>query len=463
MSGHSKIRFGMPDPLFMTLAVLLVVLLIGGGAARAGEIGQMVVRVAAALCLAITVLAAPWHPRLGSTSAYFARPIPLYLLLAVIALVLVQLVPFPPSIWQGLPGRQILVHAVTGDQPWRPLSIVPDATVNAAFSLLVPLAVLILTMALPRDARGRLPALVLGLIVVAMLVGVLQFSGTRFDNPLVNETVGSVSGTFANRNHFALFLALGCLIAPLWPFLSNHRTVWRGPTAFSMMVIFLLMILATGSRAGILVGGIAMVLGVLLAHEGIRRALRHAPRWAFPALVTAMAATITIFVVISVSADRAASITRVSTLDAGGDIRAKAVPTVWNIILDYLPVGAGFGSFDPVFRLHEPFDLLKPTYFNHAHNDFLEIVLDGGVPALLVLLAAIGWWAWASIRTWRARPEPQVMLGRLGSAMLLLVFVASIVDYPARTPLMMAMIVIAALWLSWGTDMSVRTPLPSKS
>jgi hypothetical protein len=36
----------------------------------------------------------------------------------------------------------------------------------------------------------------------------------------------------------------------------------------------------------------------------------------------------------------------------------------------------------------------------------------------------------------------------LGSVMLLLVFGASIIDYPARTPMMMAVIVIAAIWLS---------------
>lgn len=449
----------MPNPLFMTLAVLLAVLLISGGATRATVSGQMVVRAAAALCLAITILIAPRRRRSNTSPTSYS--VPFYLLLAVIVLLLAQLVPLPPAIWQNLPGRQVLVAAVIGEQPWRPLSMVPDATVNAAFSLLVPFAVLILTMTIPHDQRGRLPALILGLMFVAMLTGVLQFSGTRFDNPLVNDTVGSVSGTFANRNHFALFMALGCLVAPVWPFLSTHRTAWRGPTAFSMTVVFLLMILATGSRAGILVGGMAMVLGVLLARQGIRRTLRRAPRWAFPALMTAMAATIAIFVAVSISADRASSITRVTTLDAGGDIRAMALPTVWKITRNYLPFGAGFGSFDPIFRLHEPFSLLKPTYFNHAHNDFLEIVLDGGIPALLLLLAALGWWTWASIRTWRAAAEPQVTLGRMGSAILLLIFVASVVDYPARTPMIMAMIVLAASWLSWGADAAKRASLPS--
>src|SRR3546814_12530985 len=87
-----------------------------------------------------------------------------------------------------------------------------------------------------------------------------------------------------------------------------------------------------------------------------------------------------------------------------------------------------------------------PTYFNHAHNDFLEIVLDGGLPALLLMLVAIGWYGMASMRAWRGSGRHSV-LPKLGSAILFLVFVASAFDYPARTPMIMAMIVIAGLWL----------------
>ncbi|WP_163521202.1 hypothetical protein, partial [Klebsiella michiganensis] len=76
---------------------------------------------------------------------------------------------------------------------------------------------------LRRAERAYLPALVLILIFTSMLLAVVQFSGWRIDNPLINDVSGSVSGSFANRNHFALYLALGCLLAPLWPFLHEHR------------------------------------------------------------------------------------------------------------------------------------------------------------------------------------------------------------------------------------------------
>src|SRR3546814_2489825 len=141
-----------------------------------------------------------------------------------------------------------------------------------------------------------------------MLVGLLEFSGVRVDNPFINDSVGSVSGTFANRNHFALFLGLGCLITPVWAFAGTQGTGWRAPVALALITLFALTILATGSRAGILTGLLAMALGLALCWHDVRRALRGAPRWVFPALLAALIGVVVLFVLVSIAADRAISI-----------------------------------------------------------------------------------------------------------------------------------------------------------
>src|SRR3546814_10970953 len=84
------------------------------------------------------------------------------------------------------------------------------------------------------------------------------------------------SDLFANRNHFALFLAMGCLIAPVWAFAGKQNARWRAPVALALMTLFALIILATGSRAGILTGLLAMALGLALCWHNVRRAL-HRP------------------------------------------------------------------------------------------------------------------------------------------------------------------------------------------
>lgn len=451
--NRSASRFR-PSLSFILLAGLLGVLWLAGGASRADALGQVVVRAAAWGALVAVILFGE-RPILGQ-----ARPVA-FLLLAALALALLQLIPLPPDIWQALPGRAPFAEAAAASgqpQPWRPLSISPGATLNAASSLIVPFAVLALVLGLKEMERDWLPGLVLGLVAASMLMGLMQFSGGGFNNPLINDPLGEVGGTFANRNHFALFLAFGCLLAPVWAFLGGRQPQWRGPAALGLVLLFALTILATGSRAGLLLGTIALGLGLALVRQGVRRMLARYPRWAFPALIAGIVSVVAVFVLISVAADRAASIDR--AFAAGQDMRGRGLPTVLDMVETYFPVGSGLGGFDAIFRMHEPFELLKLTYFNHAHNDLLELVLDAGLPGLLLLLAGLSWWAWASARAWRAGSGTRFALPKLGSAMLLLVIIASAFDYPARTPMMMAIIVVAGVWLSGRAGASRASALP---
>ncbi|RYF50787.1 MAG: O-antigen ligase domain-containing protein [Cytophagaceae bacterium] len=433
-----------PSLSLILLVALLTVLWIGGGASRADALGQTVVRTGTWLFVVVAILFND-RPVVGVT-----RPVAVVLLASVILLTL-QLVPLPPGFWAAFPGRTVFARAAAASsqaQPWRPLSISPGATINALSSLIVPVATLFFIVGLRKSERASLPVLLLGLAAASMLVGILQLAGTSLDNPLINESALQVSGTFANRNHFALFLAIGCLIAPVWATLDGRNPEWRGPVALGLMLLFVLMILASGSRAGLVLGLMALVLGPVIARRGIRSALNGYPSWTFWALIASIVCVFAIFVLASVASNRALSIDRIFWADEGQDMRSRGLPTVLAMIKDYFPAGTGYGTFDPLFRLHEPYALLKPTYFNHAHNDFLEVLLDGGLPGGLLLAGALSWWVWASARAWQAGAHMCHALPKLGSAVLLLIVVASAFDYPSRTPVIMAVAVVAAIWLS---------------
>ncbi len=440
-----------PSLAFVLFCSLLAVLWIAGGATRSDVFGQVLVRLAAVIALFVFAL-------FGNPSSLAqARPI-WWILFATIGLAVLQLIPLPPEIWQALPGRTLFAEAMLGQaQPWRPLAIVPGTTINALVALVVPLATLCLATSIRSDERTVIPGVILAMIAASNFLALVQFSGGGLNNPFVNSSATEISGLFANRNHFALFLALGCLLVPAWVFADGYRSHGRALIGLGMTLLFLLTILATGSRSGILLGAVALGASILIARESIGRALRRAPRWALPVVIVAVVVLITVVVLISIAADRAVSIQRAFDVDVGQDMRHRSLPTVWAMTLDYFPFGAGLGSFDPMFRIHEPLELLKPTYFNHAHNDFLEIVLDSGLLGLLVLAAGLVWWVWASLRVWlpgrmplevgRSGSQENLLLPRIGSAMLLLIVIASAFDYPARTPMMMALIVISALWL----------------
>lgn len=446
LSDRLQFQLGVSFVLFL---VLLAILWIAGGGSRADLIGQVLVRAAAWALLVIAILFAP------APSWRSAIPVAA-LLFGAIAIAGLQLVPLPPGLWQMLPGRTVLVEAAAASgqsQPWRAWSMVPGATLNALFSLVVPLVVLVLVTGMRSGAQRCLPASLLGFAGLAMLIGLLQFSGATLNNPFVNDTPGEVSAIFANRNHFALLMAVGCSVAPGWAFMNRAQLRWRGPLAGGLVLMFLLAIVASGSRSGVMLGAVALILGLATIAQPARHLLRRKPRWVLPAILSGVAVLAIALVVISVLAGRAVAIDRIVTSDVGQDMRSRGLPTVIAMIRDYLPFGSGLGGFDTIFRLHEPFELLKPTYFNHAHNDWLEIVLDTGIPGLLLLVCGVLWWGTASIRAWRS----DTLTPKIGSTIVLLVMVASAFDYPARTPTIMAVLTLAALWLA---GVGVTSALP---
>lgn len=440
-----------PDLSLVLLVALLVILWLTGGASRDDVSGQVISRAASWTAIVIAILFAR-RPRIGE-----ARE-PALILFAMILLCLAQLVPLPPGVWRALPGRAEFGDSlISPPDLWRPWSLVPGATANALFSLVVPLAMLVLVTTIPRDQKRWIPVAVLTVIGLALLVGLLQFTGAQISNPFVNGTPGAVDGLMANRNHFALLLAIGLLMTPVWGVGGEGSSRVRAPVALGLILLLVLAILASGSRAGAMLGMVALVLGLLLSRRELKAAHRRYSRWTFPAIGLGIALLVTLFVLLSVAAHRAVSIDRLLSNDAEVDLRMRALPTVLAMTRIYFPLGSGLGSFDPIFRMHEPFALLRPTYFNQAHDDFLEIVLTAGLPGLFILLAAVGWWLWRSVEAWRGAAMPP----KLGSATLLLILLASIVDYPARTPLIMAMTIIAAAWLCETEAVSGKAPLPS--
>lgn len=451
--SFSNRRFSFQPALSLILAIAMIALLwLSGGASRPDALGQVVVRAGAWAILMSAVLLGP-RPAFDDT-----RPVLLLLFVAVL-LPLVQLIPLPPSWWQKLPSREILL--IPGEPlPWRPWTMTPGATRNALASLIVPVSMVLVLMQAGDRTRRAMPTILLGMIGTAMLLGLLQFSGAQVNNPFLNDTPGDVSGIFANRNHFALLLAIGCVIAPVWAFIDPAALRWRGPLATGLVLLFVLTILATGSRTGMLLGGLALGMALLLIGQRLRYWLRNGSRWLLPAFVAAVVLTIMGFIALSFAADRADAINRLIALEGGEDMRSRALPTVLSMVREYFPFGTGFGSFDPIFRIHEPFALLKLSYFNQAHNDYLGIALDGGIAGIAALAAGILWWLVATIRIWRSSGDDTLLLGKLGSAIILLVLIASVTDYPARTPTIMAFLTIAGIWLARANFRCTQAALP---
>ncbi|MEK9213184.1 O-antigen ligase family protein [Sphingomonas sp. 2378] len=438
-SAASRHSVKWPALATLLLAAMLALATLTGGASFPDTLGQAVVRTGAMLLVAIAI---------GSAQRFDMRHYRGlgFILAAAVLIVLLQLVPLPPALWAALPGRTAFNIGVlvpeTADA-WRPAAIVPDGALNALFALIVPICTLLLVAAVPRRELKLIVPFLVAMVGLSSVLAAMQFAGSTFDNPFINERLGFASGLLANRNHQALFLSIGIVAALQWA-TTRPLLHWRVAASGITVIWFMLMILATGSRAGLMLGLLALLSGMVLVISVVRRAkLRMSRRTAFLVGVAGLLVCAGI-VAASLYAGRSASLDRLTDAVIGDDMRIRALPVVLDMIRTYMPLGAGQGGFATLFAVVEPDRLLKPTYFNHAHNDFLELLIEAGIPGALLLLAALAWFARRVWIVWRHTPDGETLRARLGSIIITLVLLASFTDYPARTPIIMAVLVAAA-------------------
>ena len=75
-------------------------------------------------------------------------------------------------------------------------------------------------------------------------------------------------------------------------------------------------------------------------------------------------------------------------------------------------------------------------YVNHAHNDYLELVLELGAAGAVLIVLFLGWWAVAATRVWTSTLSTP--FGRAATIATAAILAHSIVDYPLRTGALMA-------------------------
>ena len=424
------------DTPFILFCVFMPAVFFSGGSSWSGEPHLVLLRPLAFVVAAIGL----WSLRLEHIRQFWA----VWLIFGLAALLTVShLVTLPYDWWSNLPGRQVIVgidKAVGLGQISRPLSMSPEATMNALLSLSVPLAVLVLASQFDGLRQRRALGVVLLLSFTSAAVGLLHATGA--DILLYSRQASQdVAGLFVNRNHQAALLALIFPMAAVAISVGVGVGLPRKIEAFAgtaMCLVAVPLVLITGSRTGLLVAGASLVLvfafGLLpLARVAIRPWVRYSA--AFASVGGLVWATIWV--------SRDLAIKRLED-----DTEGLRWP-VWQSIVDmlphYLPWGTGVGSYVEAYKVLEPDNLLRPTFSNHAHNEALEILFTAGIPGGALMLLAFVFLAAAGWRGLRAAGDA-ALFKRLGILVIILLAIASISDYPSRTPILSAVFALAAIW-----------------
>jgi O-antigen ligase len=252
------------------------------------------------------------------------------------------------------------------------------------------------------------------------------------------------------------FPLLGLVAA--WPGVSARQRNTNQLIALGGAILLVPLVLITGSRAGLVLMVIGAMAGIAIYRSGRPLVFRSAPRrhgrqpnaagrWLPLALTAGLIGLVGLTVLFS----RAEAVQRLFKEDVSQEIRLRLFGTMLQIGNDYAPFGAGFGTFDPVFRSYEPLESLSPLYVNHAHNDLLEIYIEGGLVALALLVAFLVWVGLRSAKVWRpvtGTLRIETLAGRAGSTILLLQLIASLADYPLRTPAHAVLAAVACAMLA---------------
>lgn len=382
--------------------------------------------------------------------------IPLLGLSVAVVLTLIHVVPIPIANWSSISGSSKLlsISQLSGnDIFWHQFTLSPIDGWQALCALLVPLSIILLGIQLSQREKDLLLPFLIILAVLSGLLALVQI-GSSPTGPLYFYRIGnngSATGFFANRNHAATLLA--CLIPMLAAFASGkaerreqQRT--RELLCLAIGVFVIPLILVTGSRSGFVTGAIGLTAaGTLYARPGLKNALENQPvivakiRLLGGGIVLVLGALTLLF-------SRDAAMVRFFTQSLDEDGRAEFVSVSLGVISNFAPWGTGAGSFVQSYQLAEPTRLLDNSYLNRAHNDWIETALTFGIPGCVLLAIAVVFYLWRMYHLWcpSAEADSKSILSRAAGVGIGLLAAASTVDYPLRTPIMMAVLALFLIW-----------------
>lgn len=299
-----------------------------------------------------------------------------YAALALVVYLVFQMVPLPVSVLAPLhPRLASLIELGQGASPaTHSITVYPFQTETALARLIVYLMVFFTAAFFLRGRRAVFRVLK-GLSIFGFalsLFAIVQhvtWNGKIYW--LCSYTPGgSPFGPFVDRDHFPGYMNM---IVPLTlgVALASKEIGKKVLYAFFAVVMTLAVFLSL-SRGGVIsfICGLAVFSAILVVRRG--------PKWQFMVLALFAIALVS-FVLYAGASPLIARFKADQISDEGRLLAWKGTLAAFR---DFPVFGAGFGTFENVFALYQPAGLQK--IWEHAHNDYLELLLEGGLVGVLI-------------------------------------------------------------------------------
>lgn len=332
---------------------------------------------------------------------------PLLLWLFWIAWIGFQLIPLSPDFLSKLSPLAMRYFAtIESDQPALPLtiSIGRGLTIDSLLLTMGYFAIywlIVLTCwRQPDRVRWVLGTLVLSGGMQALYGSLMTLSGWEFGFfEAKQHYVGYATGTFVNRNHLAGYLELtaaagiGLILADLK--VHRQKIDWMGwlndfigllfSVRFRTRIILAIIavgIVMTRSR----MGNTAFFMSLCLC--GLTYIFFRERRLMLKALLLFGSLLIIDLMIVSNWFGLARVVNRIETTDMATESRTQVYDELPPVVVAYQNVGSGLGTF---WQAYAPYRSQDMRYFyDHAHNDYLEMLIEVGWPGIFILAVLVG-------------------------------------------------------------------------
>ena len=341
--------------------------------------------------------------------------------------------------------------------PPQQVSIYPYATIHVGIVLAGCCALFAIARALACHSTRTFLILAVSLLAVGLAQTVLGIQQHLATQTLEDPASRFAQGTFVNRDHYAVLmegcfgLALGLALSTIagrdWKrwFVGRESLFTVGAllasAACGMAVVL------SYSRMGILVlaaMGVTAVAATLLYNRRATTLL---------AIAGLAAAAVVSAAGLRGLSDRFAEL----VAQHGDPGRLSMWRDTLRIAPDFLWTGSGLGTFAFAFRRSEPYLPLKTI--DHAHSDYLEFLVELGLPGASLLLGAVAFVFVGTLRSLRAMRDIRtrwMAFGCLLGAGGILLHAAA--DFPLQIP---ALAALAAMLLGLARGLASPDPTPS--
>ncbi len=337
--------------------------------------------------------------------------------------VLFQTLPLPIS-WLGwIQPRSVEPHALAaplagGVPSTMPISLYLHGTWVGIFHLWSYGALFYLALYHLRSRRDliRMAILWAALGSFEAMYGLVEFLGGThriwwWTNPW---GVGSVNGTFINRDHLAgylemtLLVSLGMLLSLRAEMREDPRLGWRGKLsriarddrwARGLLVSFLCVVMGAALLLSLSRGG-AMALTVVLLPLSLLLLSREATRrYGIIGLVVFAG-----MILYAAPLGLEGLLRRFSRLEEDLAARQALWGSTWDMVVAFPSAGAGWGTYEWIVPRFKP-EAFGESIIDHAHNDWAELWAETGLLGSGIVLAGVVLYLLAGFRIWKERRE----------------------------------------------------------